>query len=849
MPQGPLVTPAQRQQQTAAMLRTKLFAEEASRDLDRVSRIACRLFACETAFLGFLDGDRIIIKGGPHLEATPSMESHRVPLPIEAFIWDDDFPGNPLIDLIRSIVPGGVSGGIVPISVGPDATVGIFCVVSENERRFTEADIPELTDFAELVSSGVAAYVSEFEVRQAHRARSESERRLTALLHAFPDPIFRLTRHGVYRDVHAPDAAILVASDLKGKRLHDVLEPQLADELCNVIQLALDRQELECVEYELETEGRGLRHFEARVMPCADDEVVFTVRDITDRKEAALHLAARESLLDSVMRATIILLTRPSLSVAVRDAFALLGRAVDVDRVYFFENHHDANGRLLCSQRFEWARDQVEAQIDNPDLQDLDYQQAFPEWLTSLAEGHPVAMIVSEVDAAIRASLVDQEIRSLLLVPIMQNGDFIGFVGFDDCRQDRRWSETELSVLMTAAAGLGGAIVQRKSRFELGNSRARYKALVDNVNDIIFQTDETGTILFANPSWEHVTGCPVSAVVGERLHAFVAPDDVSVIDRCIHALRFQQAAECRHDVRLGCEGGTTRWVQLYARASHDEQGNVIGLFGTLHDVTERRLYEDALVSAKDRAEEMAMLKSSFLANMSHEIRTPLTSILGFSQILMEELAGDQREMIDLIVRNGNRLMDTLNSVLELARLESEDVRLNIKPIRIDREVEEIVRLFSHRTFNSNVELRYEVEGAVTCHTDASILRRILDNLVGNALKFTSSGEVVISAAAAGERVAISVRDTGIGIEEAFLTSLFEDFTQESSGLDRQFEGAGLGLSITRRLVELIGAEITVESTKGVGSTFAVIVPRRPQLTLLNTADPVASGAIGGRRPK
>jgi PAS domain S-box-containing protein len=825
MTQGSALQKAERQRQNAALLGMNVFSDETNQALDQVSRIARDLFDCEAAIVAFPHGRRLLVRGTSGIPLPGRITLDGAAAPEEVVLADDDGAAPILIDLITRIHPSGRSAAFAPVGPGSSGPVGFLMLISERDHHFASEQRDKIADFAALVSTGIGAFASEYEAREAHRSRAESERRLRALLESFPDLIFRLSRHGEYRDVHAPDGGSLVADDLIGKNLHDVLDEDLAARLLLAIRRSIGGESLQYVEYELDTVAHGRRHFEARIMPCAHDEVVFTVRDITEARLTATHLKARESLLDAVMRATIILLTRPSLSIAVRDAFALLGNAVDVDRVYQFENHVGEDGRLLFSQRFEWTREDVTTELDNPALQGMDYEEVLPGLYEQLERGEPAFIVVDELDEDLKATMQSQDIQSILLVPIHQNSDFIGFVGFDDCRQKREWSETEVSVLMTAAACLGGAIVQRKSRFELGNSRARYKALVDNVNDVIFQADLSGTILFVNPSWEHVTGRTVEAAIGRRMHDFVSKEDATVLDRCMQALTEQEVSECRHDLRMTCLNGTAKWVHLYARASHDESGRISGIFGTLHDVTERRLYEDALVAAKDRAEEMAMLKSSFLANMSHEIRTPLTSILGFSQILMEELAGEQREMIDLIVRNGNRLMDTLSSVLELARLESHDVRLNVQPVRIDREVQEMVRLFSHRTRQSGVVLRYDAPGALICHTDASILRRVLDNLVGNALKFTAEGEVVLQAREDDGTILVAVRDTGVGIEEAFLANLFEDFTQESSGLDRQFEGAGLGLAITRRMVDLLGATISVESQKGVGSTFTLALPK------------------------
>jgi PAS domain S-box-containing protein len=809
------------------------FFEEPAPELARTARIACDLFRCDAAFVLFVGTERSIVRGWHGVDAPPEVSVQECEgLPAAIDVVSNIGDGGVRIRgtrLVRHLYARAQSFGIARLALSADGPAGYLIVVSSQAGHLSAADHTRLDEYAQLVSYGIQTRAGEREAESARQQLAESEGRTRALLKALPDLIFRLSREGVYLDVHAPEEDLLVAKSLRGRTLAEVMPAELAAKLLACIRESLDTRSLQSVEYELSTAGRGRRLFEARISPYNEDEVVFTVRDVTSQRESAAQIEARDKVLLAVTQATTILLTRPGFSKAVHEAFSIIGRAVDVDRVYLFENHVAPDGDLLCSQRFEWVRDQVSTEIDNPILQNMSYTAHFPEWREVMERGEPVARLVKNLEPGLRDVMQDQSIKALLLVPIIQNGDFIGFVGLDDCRQERLWDEMELSVLSTAAACLGGAILQRKARFEIGSSRARYKALVDNISDVIFQTDTEGVLTFVNRAWERIVGLTSEEALGHRLSEFVVDGDSVMMRQCLRLLLAEEVAECRHDVRMVASDGEVRWVQLYARVSSAESGEVSGVFGTLHDITERREYEDALVAAKERAEEMASLKSSFLANMSHEIRTPLTSILGFSQILLEEMVGEEREMLDLIVRNGHRLMETLNSVLELARLESDGIRLNMRMVRVDDEVSELVQLFGSDLSHTHVDLRTEINGAATAYTDQAILRRILTNLIGNALKFTEQGEVVVTVREEPDAVRVSVRDTGVGIDSEFLDNLFDDFTQESSGLDRRFEGSGLGLSITRRLLALIGANILVESEKGAGSTFTIELVRRPSL--------------------
>jgi PAS domain S-box-containing protein len=249
--------------------------------------------------------------------------------------------------------------------------------------------------------------------------------------------------------------------------------------------------------------------------------------------------------------------------------------------------------------------------------------------------------------------------------------------------------------------------------------------------------------------------------------------------------------------------------------------------GIFRDATEQKRYEKQLIEAKERAEELLKLKSSFLNNMSHELRTPLTSILGYAEVLLEEKADNsQRMFAERIVDSAKRLQGTLNSVLDLAQLESGETTLELEVADVSDEVKDAVDLLKPVAQKKGLTL----ETAVTASdpyakVDVACINRITNNLVGNAIKFTEDGRVTVEVGTDDEFVFLQVEDTGIGIEKQFLDHLFDEFRQESTGLQRTHEGSGLGLAITKRLVDLLGGRIEVASEKGKGSAFTVYLPR------------------------
>jgi len=231
--------------------------------------------------------------------------------------------------------------------------------------------------------------------------------------------------------------------------------------------------------------------------------------------------------------------------------------------------------------------------------------------------------------------------------------------------------------------------------------------------------------------------------------------------------------------------------------------------------------------AKDMAEEMNRLKTNFLSNMSHEIRTPINGILGLSQVIdMETESPDIKSYARLQQQSGQRLLNTITSILDLSRLEAKQSQLSLKKIDVTKLTLECIQSLAPLARQKGLSFTYHpADRPLICLADETMLYQVINNIVGNAIKFTEKGGVEVLTSTSGGRTAvITVRDSGIGISDEFLPRVFNPFEQESSGRSRSHEGSGLGLSISRKYIELLGGEITVQSEKDKGSTFEIILP-------------------------
>jgi signal transduction histidine kinase len=288
-------------------------------------------------------------------------------------------------------------------------------------------------------------------------------------------------------------------------------------------------------------------------------------------------------------------------------------------------------------------------------------------------------------------------------------------------------------------------------------------------------------------------------------------------------------------IRTKSPAGTLRAHRLTYNVERDGRHRPTRYFGTLQDVTTEVERAQALVFARDEAErarqeaeDLSNLKSTLLANMSHEIRTPLTAIVGFSDLLAQEVEGDARECVDLIRASGHRLMHTLNSVLDLARLRSGTLEWAVQPVDLGHAVEAVAAMLQRQAQEKDLAVELDLpERTIWAQADPTAIERIITNLLSNAIKFTEEGRVTVSLTREHHEAVLTVTDTGIGISPAFLPRLFDEFRQESEGLTRLHEGAGLGLAITRQLILLMGGRICVKSSPGEGSAFTVYLPAAP----------------------
>ena len=311
----------------------------------------------------------------------------------------------------------------------------------------------------------------------------------------------------------------------------------------------------------------------------------------------------------------------------------------------------------------------------------------------------------------------------------------------------------------------------------------------------------------------------------------IHPDDAEYAENLWNEFTGMKKDIYQAEVRIRANDGTYKWILDKCKIfEFNKDGKPARIVGTHMDISQRKAYEEAIIKAKESAEEANNLKSNFLTNMSHELRTPLTGILGFSEILSTELENEEHiEMVELILKGGKRLTSTLNSILDLSRLESNQLNMFRSNLEFTEIIEETISRHIKSAESKGLKINFENDyESVVCNLDDKMTHDILENLIQNAVTYTNNGKIDVKLELIdtpdSQMARLSVKDTGIGINPKFHDQIFEPFRQASEGLSRKFEGTGLGLTLTKKYTEMMGGEISLNSAEGTGSEFAVSFP-------------------------
>jgi PAS domain S-box-containing protein len=561
------------------------------------------------------------------------------------------------------------------------------------------------------------------------------------------------------------------------------------------------------------------------------------VRDVSARD----RLAMRERAQAEVSRA---LAECDDLDGAMEPVLAGLGEPLGWSVGAFWLLDRDAE-RMICKAL--WRRDDLDSGEFDAASRDraLGLGMGFPGRVWELDE------VVSVPDIRDLRFFTRHEaaeavgLGSAVGIPIRDADGVCGVMEFFDRRFAKPDAEL-LEVLANAAEQIGHFFARKQGEARVRTSESRLRTILEKTPAVVSLKDSAGRFVLVNPAFEALLGVLSADVVAHTVEE-VFPPAAAAAMRASDKLVTTSGGSLEVEEEIAMPNGEQRFLLSLKFPLVDDQGRPSGICSVSTDITERKLASDALHTAHMHAVETSRLKSEFVANMSHELRTPLNGVIGMTGLLLNtRLDEEQTEYAEMAQRAGEALLGVISDVLDFSKIEAGMLELDEHDFDLRQVVDDSCAMVSEAAFSKGLELLTSVEPALAAgfRGDAARLRQVLTNLVSNAVKFTARGEVVVRVCALpDEQVRFEVSDTGIGIEPHQKERLWDAFTQADSSTTRTYGGTGLGLTISRQIVERMGGTISVESELGQGSTFAFVLPL-PALS--DPLQPVDGIALAGR---
>jgi PAS domain S-box-containing protein len=563
-------------------------------------------------------------------------------------------------------------------------------------------------------------------------------------------------------------------------------------------------------------------------------ELALVTKDVTDLMQAEIALKTRENFLREQSNVLVNLarshtLKKGCLKLALKEITEAAGRSLCIDRVgvWLFEQDYS---KLKCINLY---LNPENLHVSGEELVKSEY----PNYFQALQQERSIASHDAQNDPRIRELLENclkkYGITSLLNAPIWLGGRVVGVVSHAHRGELRKWTVEEENFAASVADFVSLALEasQRASAEDARHhSDIQFRAIFENSPIGIGLTDTQGKIIDINPALSQMFGYSKEEVCGKLVNDYIPLKefrrDIRGYEKLIRgkSKRWEKEKCIRH------KNGKFLWIGISLSTIPGKNGETKFLLAMIEDISERKQTELELLANKEAAEAGSQAKSEFLATMSHELRTPLNAIMGLSQLLQQEIVGDlnekQKEYINCIYGSGEHLLALINDILDLSKVEAGKEDLVFSSLVVEDLCNYAISAVSETASDKGLELSINIDPKVEiCIADDRRLKQMLLNLLTNAVKFTSKGKVSLKVNKVIQGIEFIVEDTGIGIEKSQFEFLFEPFKQLDSRLNRQYEGTGLGLALTRKLVKLHGGHIQVESTVNVGSRFTLFLPQ------------------------
>lgn len=523
--------------------------------------------------------------------------------------------------------------------------------------------------------------------------------------------------------------------------------------------------------------GRRILHTKKLIINDKNNRPAYLLgisEDITDREKALLDLEESE-----------------------KKYRALISQSPDGIFIVDLEGNFLSVNKSMCDKL-----NYTEKEFYSMKITDIIPEKLVPQFKSRLAKILSGETVSEALEYEVTGKRGESLFVEVLSAPYYRENELRGFQGIARNITERKLAEKQISLLAHS---------------------------IKSVSECISITDRNDNIIFVNDAFLETYGYREEELIGKSI-SIVQYHERGMSEK-FRNLRADTAGSVWKGEAINVrKDGSLFPVSLSTSIVKDGSGVPIALIGVAVDITEMKKNREELIRAKEKAEEMNKLKSYFFANMSHELRTPFVGIMSGAEILIDKVKDQEsKELVEIIYQSSRRLTDTLNKILNLSKLEFERPEMNYSSVDLKEIIDDVCNLFVKTAEKNNIELlNNSGEEPAVFLSDATVLRVIVENLLSNAVKYTDKGRIVVDlqkiVSNDGKFLKLKISDTGVGIPEDKKELIWNEFRQGSEGFDRHFEGTGLGLTITKKYVELLKGKISVESTVGKGTTFEVVLP-------------------------
>ncbi|MEI8085241.1 MAG: PAS domain S-box protein [Paludibacter sp.] len=686
------------------------------------------------------------------------------------------------------------------------------------------------------VATGIQGVTRDISDRkQAEDALKKSEERKASLIASMNDIVYVLDNDLILNEYHMPQSGelILDPKPYLGRPFDDIPLPLHAKSIIKkALLFCIQSRKFTKVEYYLDTPKTRF-WFELHATVLNDQNGVQSgttciIRDITYRKQREEVIKQQVKMQEILIKisSVYININLEEVESTIQSSLKELGEFVSADRAYIYDYDFVNN---TTSNTYEWCAAGVEPEIDI--AQDIPLE-GIPFSLGKHLKGEElhidnVSALPDEGPESIKSKLEPQGLKSVISIPMMSSGKLLGFVGFDSVKEYHTYSEKEKNLLEVFSQMLVNVRERKRSGTLLMLQEEKYRNIISNMNLGIIEVDNDENIMYANQSFCNISGYSNKELLSMKTLTFLnSSDDKLLLDSKLNNRK--KGLSDSYELAVKNKNGEQRWWFVSGAPNYNDNNELVGSIGIHLDITNQKKLEKELEQAIIVAENASKAKEVFLANMSHEIRTPLNVITGMVRELgKENLTTRQKSFVNHSETAAYHLLTIINNILDMSKIEAGEFELDNKDFSISAVASDVWSILYSKAKEKNLELRIlespEIHRSLI--GDAGRLRQILINLIGNALKFTELGFVELKISVKNsnkyfQRLLFEVNDSGIGMSEEFLHKLFDKFSQEDGNFNRRFEGTGLGMSISKELVQLMGGIVVAKSQKGMGTQIS-----------------------------